>query len=66
MNNTNISIIEQTKKLIEESNKLLEQKNNKYYQDVLDFLNLIFEDDSKCIKKIKFKKITLNENVFNL
>jgi len=59
-------IIESTKKIIEESNNFLEKKNKKYYRDVLDFLNLLFEDDSKNILNIKFKKITLNDNVFKM
>lgn len=59
-------IIDSTQKILEESNKILYEKNKKYYRDVLDFLNLMFEDNSKNINNIKFKKITLNENVFNM
>lgn len=58
--------VESTQKIIEESNKLYEENNKKYYRDVLDFLNLLFEDNSKNLINLKFKKITLNENVFNL
>lgn len=61
-----ISIIEQTKKLIEETNQLLDEKNKKYYLNVLDFLNMMFEDNAKNILRIKFQKITLNQNVFLL
>lgn len=61
-----ISIIESIRKKIEESNKLFEDYNKKYYLDVLDFLNLLFEDNSKNISNIKFRKITLNSNVFEL
>lgn len=56
----------QTQNLLEESNKLIFEKNKKYYNDVLDFMNLLFDDDSKILLKIKFKKITLNEAVFEL
>lgn len=59
-------IVDSTQKNLEESNKILYDKNKKYYRDVLDFLNLMFEDNSKNINNIKFKKITLNENVFNM
>lgn len=55
-----------TQKLLDEANKLLCDKNKKYYNDVLDFMNLLFEDDAKILSKIKFKKITLNEQVFEL
>ena len=58
------NIIIETQNLLEESNKLIYEKNKKYYDDVLDFLNLMFEDDARIISKIKFKKITLNERVF--
>lgn len=60
------SIISSTQKILEESNTLLYEKNKKYYRDVLDFLNLMFEDNAKNINRLKFKKITLNENVFNM
>jgi hypothetical protein len=55
-----------TQKLLDEANKLLCEKNKKYYNDVLDFMNLLFDDDAKILSKIKFKKITLNEQVFEL
>lgn len=55
-----------TQKLLDEANKLLWDKNKKYYNDVLDFMNLLFDDDAKILSKIKFKKITLNEQVFEL
>lgn len=56
----------QTQNLLEETNKLIFEKNKKYYDDVLDFMNLLFDDDAKILLKIKFKKITLNEAVFEL
>lgn len=55
-----------TQKLLDEANKLLCDKNKKYYNDVLDFMNLLFDDNAKILSKIKFKKITLNEQVFEL
>jgi hypothetical protein len=61
-----ISIIELTRKNIEESNIILQEKNNNYYLDVLDFLNLLFEQKSKNIIGIRIKKITLNSSVFEL
>lgn len=60
------NIILQTQNILEETNKLIYEKNKKYYIDVLDFMNLLFEDDAKILTKIKFKKITLNEIIFRL
>ena len=59
-------ITESTQKILQESNNILSNKNKKYYRDILDFLNLLFEDNAKNINKIKFKKITLNDNVFTM
>jgi len=59
-------IADSTQKMLEESNNILAKKNKKYYRDILDFLNLLFEDSAKNINKIKFKKITLGDNVFIL
>lgn len=61
-----ITIVNSTQKLLDSSNKILHEKNKKYYRDVLDFLNLMFENNSTNINKIKFKKITLNDNIFNM
>lgn len=55
-----------TQNILEETNKLTQEKNKKYYEDVLDFMNLLFEDNATNLSKIKFKKITLNERVFEL
>jgi len=60
------NIVISTQNIIDESNKLIQEKNKKYYNDVLDFLNLLFEDNAKIISKIKFTKITLNDKVFTL
>ena len=46
--------------------ELYDEHIKKYYTDVLDFLNLLFEDNSKNLTGLKFKKITLNQNVFTL
>lgn len=60
------NILISTQNILEETNKLIHNKNKKYYNDVLDFMNLLFEDDAKNLSKIKFKKITLGETVFQL
>ena len=59
-------ITDSTQKILQESNNILLNKNKKYYRDILDFLNLLFEDNAKNINKIKFKKITLNDNIFTM
>lgn len=55
-----------TQNILEESNRLLQDKNKKYYNDVLDFINLLFNDEAKILAKVKFTKITLNETIFEL
>ena len=57
-------IVDSIQKILLESNDILLKKNKKYYTDVIDFLNLLFEDNSENINNIKFKKITLNDNIF--
>ena len=60
------NIVITTQNILEETNKLIQNKNKKYYNDVLDLMNLLFEDNAKNLSKIKFKKITLGETVFRL
>jgi len=60
------NIVISTQNILEESKKIIQDKNKKYYTDVLDFMNLIFEDNASILSKIKFQKITLNEKVFKL
>jgi len=57
-------IIDSIRKKLDESNNLYLEKNKKYYRDVLDFMNLLFEDKSLKLSSIKFNKITINENIF--
>jgi hypothetical protein len=40
--------------------------NKDYYNDVLDFLNLIFKQNAKSILKIYIKKIVLHEDIMIL
>ena len=47
-----LSIINETKKIIEEFNNEINKNNEKYYQDVLDFLNLLFNQNCNQILKI--------------
>lgn len=60
------NIVISTQNILDESKKLIQEKNKKYYDDVLDFMNLLFEDNALILSKIKFKKITLNDKVFKL
>lgn len=59
-------IVTSIQQKLEESNKLLQDKNKNYYIDVLDFLNLMFQENNTELTKLQFKKITINENVFLL
>lgn len=60
------NIVIETQNILDESSKMVLDINKKYYNDVLDFMNLLFDDNSKIISKIKFKKVTLNDKVFAL
>jgi len=60
------NIIISTQNILEESKRIIQEKNQKYYLNVLDFMNILFEDNAKNLSKLKFKKITLNEVVFKL
>ena len=53
-----LSIINQTKKLLDETLEKYYDLNDKYYKEILNFLNKLFDENSESILKIKFKKIT--------
>lgn len=57
------SIIKDTKLIIEKINEKIFESNKRYYNDVLDFLNLVFLEESKSILKINCKKIFFNKDV---
>lgn len=57
-------IIDSTHKLSDEIKNLIYENNKKYYTDVLDFMNLLFEDQSIQIIKLKFKKVKFDDNIF--
>jgi len=59
-----LSIINETKKIIEEFNNEINKNNEKYYQDVLDFLNLLFNQNCNQILKISISKISLSDDIF--
>jgi virulence-associated protein VapD len=58
-----LSIINQTKKIIDETTDKYYELNNKYYNEILQFLNKLFNENSESILKIKFKKIIFNDEV---
>ncbi len=58
-----LSIINQTKKLLDETLEKYYDSNKIYYKEILDFLNKLFNENSESILKIKFKKITLNDDI---
>ena len=59
-----LSVIIETQKIINEIKEITSQDNNKYYRDILEFLNMIFNDNSNSILQLKIKKITLNKDIF--
>ncbi len=60
MNNSDIIEAKQIKDLIQHK---INEANKKYYKDVLDFMNMLFETEEESILKIKVKKMTLNEDI---
>jgi hypothetical protein len=61
-----LSLKNETKEILEKSYEEYQQKNINYYNDVLKLMNMIFNDNSKSILKIKLKKITISEDIFEL
>ncbi len=57
------STIKDTKLIIEKINEKILESNKRYYNDVLNFLNMVFLDESKSILKINCKKISFNKDV---
>ena len=64
-NKKNYILINKTKEILEKSYADYQNSLEKYYEDVLQWMNMLYSDDSKSITKIKFKKMTLNEEIFN-
>lgn len=58
-------IINKTKSILEKSYIKYQQTLEKYYDDVLEWMNAIYNDNSKSILKVQLKKITLDEDIFN-
>ena len=63
-NNKVNSIINKTKNILEKSYVNYQKSLEEYYKDVLDWMNMIYSDDSKSILKVQIKRITLNEDIF--
>lgn len=57
------SVIKDTKLIIEKINEKILESNKRYYNDVLDFMNMIFLDESKSILKINCKKVSFNKDI---
>lgn len=65
-NKKNYTMVNKTKEILEKSYKNFQNSLEKYYEDVLKWMNMLYSDNSKSITKIKFKKMTLSEEIFNL
>lgn len=60
------SVITETKLIIDKINEKILESNKKYYNDVLNLLNMIFLDESKSILKVNCKKISFNKDIFQI
>lgn len=58
-----LKINEEIQNIISQSNSVIYEKNNKYYNDVLDFMNLLFSEKAKIISKLRLNSFTINENI---
>ena len=54
------------RELVKETLNTYYTNNSKYYEEVLKFHNLLFEQDASSILKIKIKKIIIDEDLLNL
>jgi hypothetical protein len=54
-----------TKEILEKSYNDYQIAVEKYYNDVLEWMNDLYNDNSKSIMLVKFRNITLNEDIFN-
>lgn len=57
------SVVTETKLIIEKLNEKMLETNKKLYSNVLDFLNMVFLEESKSILKINCKKISFNKDI---
>lgn len=55
--------VKENKILLDLINNKLQESSKKYYKDVLEFLNMLFDTEEKSILKIKMNKISLNEDI---
>ena len=58
-------LINKTKEILEKSYDDYHNALETYYNEVLEWMNNLYNDASKSIMQLKFKKITLNEDIFN-
>ena len=60
------SIENEAKKIMDIALNKYNKLTETYYEEVLQFLNLLFDEDAQSIKKLKFKKISINEIIFDM
>jgi hypothetical protein len=63
MDITNSKIINNSLNVIRELENKNIDDNIKYYEDILNFLNLLFDTDNKSILKIRIKNLNLTKNI---
>ena len=61
-----IEYINNTKTMLEHSIMLFDKNNEKYYNDVLKCLNILYSTNSKSILKIKISQITMSDQMLKL
>ena len=61
----NGGIVNETKDIMEKSYIDFQKSLVSYYNDVLEWMNMIYNDKSTSILKVQIKRITLNDDIFN-
>lgn len=66
MSTLEFKTVKATRQLLQESYRLYDTHNKPYYQDVLDFMNLLFGQTVNKLSMIKFEKMCVRDDTFVL
>lgn len=66
MSTLEFKTVKATRQLLQESYRLYDTLNKPYYQDVLDFMNLLFAQKVNKLSMMKFERMCVNDDTFVL
>ncbi len=61
-----MDFVKETKNIIDDANEILKKHNEKYYSEVLDFLNLLYSSNSSSILTISISKVSISRDIFEM